>query len=363
MQPLASPMQSSMSGISGTGQSLPGGQREKFSADELAIVLSNYDIGIIESIVEYPRGSRRAPKLLITSEQGKFLLKRRARGKDEVYKVAFSHSVQLFLASKQFPLPHLIGTRKDNSSMLQWRGSVYELFEYIAGQHYPHTLEATFEAGRVLGLYHKLLGDFQSQWQPPESSYHNQPSVLQGIKQIGASLVADNEAGQRVVAELERMYREASERVEELGISNWPRQYVHADWHPGNMLFRDNHVVAVIDYDSARQLPRVVDVGNGALQFSIIAGSEDPAKWPDYLDEARYRRFVRGYDEVMLLSSAEVKAIPFLMVEALVAEAVLPIAMTGSFGQKEGMPFLQMIERKATWMMQSAQRLSGLLES
>jgi len=129
MQPVASPIQSS---ISGTGQqAAAGGQRETFGAQELAIVLSHYDIGVIEDIKEFPRGSRKAPKLLVMTEQGKFLLKRRARGKDEAFKVAFSHALQLFLAAKQFPLPHLIGTKKENNSMLQWRGGVYELFEYI----------------------------------------------------------------------------------------------------------------------------------------------------------------------------------------------------------------------------------------
>src|SRR3712207_1142745 len=72
---------------SGTHQSRQTGQREKFSAEELAIVLSNFEIGVIDSIVEFPRGSRKAPKLLIVSEHGKFLLKRRARGKDDPFKV------------------------------------------------------------------------------------------------------------------------------------------------------------------------------------------------------------------------------------------------------------------------------------
>src|SRR5947207_1660 len=161
MQPVASPIQSS---ISGTGTTRQTGQRERFTAEELAIVLSHYEIGVVDSIVEFPRGSRKAPKLLIVTEQGKFLLKRRARGKDDPFKVAFCHALQLNLAAKQFPLPHLIGTKKDNNSMLQWRSGVYELFEYIPGQGYPQTLEATFDGRRVLGLYHKLLENFQSEW-------------------------------------------------------------------------------------------------------------------------------------------------------------------------------------------------------
>src|SRR5262249_17735162 len=155
-------------------------------------------------------------------------------------------------------------------------------------------------------------------------------------------------------------YRHAAETVDGLGIDGWPKQIVHADWHPGNMLFRDSHIVAVIDYDSARQMQRVIDIANGALQFSILGGDEDVWGWPDYLDESRFKRFLRGYDEVMLLSQAEIKAVPWLMIEALIAEAVFPIAATGSFGRMEGLAFLAMVQRKVAWLQKSAPRLIEL---
>src|SRR5688500_5281222 len=350
----------SQAGVSGTGQAPRSGQRETFAADLLAIVLSHFDIGVLESITEYPRGSRKAPKVLITSEQGKFLLKRRARGKDDAYKVAFSHAVQLYLASKQFPLPHLIGTKKDNNSMLQWRGTVYELFEYIPGQSYPQTLEATFDGGRVLSLYHKLLQDFRSEWQPSGASYHLAPSVEHGLKQIPSALTAADSAVGPVLNFLLDSYRHAAQMASAIGLDAWPKQIVHADWHPGNMLFRDNRVVAVIDYDAARMQPRIIDAANGALQFSIIGGDDDINSWPDYIDESRYKRFLRGYDEVMLLSEAEMRTIPWLMIEALIAEAVFPIAATGQFGKLDGFGFLQMVQRKVYWMQRSADRLVEL---
>ena len=359
MQAGGSPIQS---GVAGTGTSGRTGKREVFSPEELAVVLSNFDIGVIDSVVEYPRGSRKAPKLLIVSEQGKFLLKRRARGKDDPYKVAFSHAIQLFLAGKQFPLPHLMGTRKDNNSMLQWRNGVYELFEYIPGQGYPHTLEATFDSGRVLALYHKLLHDFQSEWQPATGSYHAAPSVEQGMKLIPNTIQAPEKDLHNLLHFLMDSYKSAWKQADEQGLDRWPKQIVHADWHPGNMLYRDNRVVAVIDYDSARTLPRVIDVANGALQFSIIGGDEDVAKWPEYLDETRYRRFLRGYDEVMLLSEAEIRSMPWLMIEALIAEAVFPIAATGTFGRMEGLSFLQMVQRKVYWMQRSADKLMEIAQ-
>src|SRR6202012_3720430 len=119
-------------------------------------------------------------------------------------------------------------------------------------------------------------------------------------------------------------------------------------------------VVAVIDYDSGRLLARVIDIANGALQFSIIGGDDDVSKWPDDVDESRFKRFLRGYDEVMLLSQAEIRTIPLLMIEALIAEAVFPIAATGNFGRMEGLSFLQMVQKKIQWMQRSADDLIEL---
>jgi homoserine kinase type II len=350
-------MQSSMSGT------MLHGERETFAAEELAIVLSHYDLGVIETITKFPRGSRKAPKLLISSEKGRFLLKRRAHGKDDLPKVKFCHALQKFLASQQFPLPHLIETADQQSSMLQWQASVYELFEYIPGQAYSQSLEATFDAGRVLGLFHKLLEAFHCDYQPPTGSYHSQDSVNKGLKVIPGALGLSNEL-QEMLEFLRVAYAEAGRRVDEMNLAEWPRQYVHADWHPGNMLFLDNRVVAVIDYDSSRLLPRIIDIANGALQFSFIGapGDEDVARWPDYPDEGRFKRFIRGYDEVLVLSEQEVKAMPWLMAEALIAEAVLPIALTGSFGKVDGMEFLRMVQRKARWIVQHHGRLVELLE-
>src|SRR5260221_14399 len=266
MQPASAPSQShTMSGtsISGSGSGSPKrGARETSASDELAIVMSHFEVGIIESIVEYPRGSRKAPKLLIVTDQGKFLLKRRARGKDDPFKVAFSHALQLYLAGKQFPLPHLIGTKRENNSMLQWRNGVYEVFEYIPGQSYPQTLEATFDSGRILGLYHKLLLDFKTDFQPPAGSYHLAPSVEAGLRQIPTTL-SGSAGGAHLSALLTFLlesYPYAADEVEQMGMEGWPRQIVHADWHPGNMLFRDNHVVAVIDYLAPPVLFPIFDI-------------------------------------------------------------------------------------------------------
>lgn len=347
------------------------GDRDRFAADELAIVLSHFDLGVLEAIQEFPRGSRRAPKLIIRTENGVCLLKRRARGKDDPFKVAFAHALQLYLAAKQFPLPHLIGTRKDNNSMLQWRGAIYEVFEYISGTGYDNSLEATQDAGKTLALFHKLVRDYTAEYEPPTGSYHASKAVTGSLQQIPVTLAkvdprsATEQATriEQVTAFLLHSYREAAARANEIGLIDWPMQIIHSDWHPGNMLFRKTRVVAVIDYDAARLQQRVIDAANGALQFSILGGGDDAAQWPDYLDESRYKRFLRGYDSVNVLSKSELRTVPWLMIEALIAESVIPIAQTGSFARMEGFGFLLMVERKVRWLQEHAEKLANVLGS
>ena len=345
------------------------GDRDAFGVDELAIVLSHFELGVIDAIQEFPRGSRRAPKLLLRTNKGIYLLKRRARGKDDPFKVAFCHSIQLHLAAQQFPLPHLIGTKDDNNSMLQWKGGIYEAFEYIRGTGYDNSLEATQDAGKTLGLFHKLLQGFEPEYEPAKGSYHAARTVQGSMEQVPRTLekmdprVSDqSQRVNEIVSFLQQSYNQAAQKVNGIGMMDWPMQIIHSDWHPGNMLFRGSRVVAVIDYDAARMQQRVIDTANGALQFSILGGGDDPSAWPDYLDLTRYKRFLIGYDKVNQISNGELQTIPYLMIEALIAEAAIPIAATGSFARMDGFDFLIMIERKVKWLQANIDHLSSILD-
>jgi Ser/Thr protein kinase RdoA (MazF antagonist) len=339
-------------------------EHDTFEPDELAICLSHYDLGEVRRVVAFPRGSPRSPKVVIDCEHGKYLLKRRPRGRDEPAKVECAHRLQMYLAAQNFPLPHLIGTRRHNDTMIVHEGAIYELFELVEGGAYKRTPEATISAGRTMGLFHKLTQDYHAAGFPSGGSYHDSQIIRQAINNTLASLPdhpspSDTVAG--VAEGLGTDYAMAAESVNEQGLWNWHGQIVHGDWHPGNMLFRQGKVAAVLDYDSARVLQRAIDLANGALQFSILAGGQEPGDWPSQLDLPRYKQFLRGYDSVNVISQAELQALPFLMCEAMIAEAVLPIAATGTFGRFQGLGFLQMIHRKVDWVIQHADYLTEVL--
>ncbi len=338
-------------------------ERERFSPSELAVVLSHYDLGVIESAKEFTRGSRRSPKLRLRTASGRYLLKRRARGRDKPARVTFAHTLLWHLRQKGFPVPELLRTRDTQDSLLIHDGRIYELFEYVPGQRYDASLEQTAGAGKTLARFHRALTDFQTAWQPPAGGYHDLQAVRLGLNSIPSKISShDSVSGYEaellsLTQELYERYEDAAQTVNQLGFKQWDSWIIHGDWHPGNMLFCKNKVAIVLDFDAARRNPTVVDLANGMLQFSILRGDVQPEQWPEFFDQARMRRFLVGYATRIKLDSAQLEAIPHLMIESLIAECVVPVAATGSLGHIPGFGVLQMARKKVQWLLRNFERL------
>jgi len=322
-----------------------------FSSEELVRVLSHYDTGIVHRVKPLTAGNRRAPKVIVTSDKGIFLLKRRPKGRDDLQRVAFAHAVQQHLAQKSFPVASLLATIHGQRTALSLENHIYEVFQFVTGTRYDGSAEATREAGRQLALFHKHLADFSAPHERSPWCFHDSAMVRRHLKLICCDERTEaSRKAQAVAQELLLRYDKSSVRVNELGFASWKRQVVHGDWHPGNLLFSDQRIVAVVDFDSIRVAPPATDLANGMLQFSIVADQPDPARWPAHFERDRMFQFLEGYREILRLSERKRYGLVDLMIETMIAEAVLPVAATGFFGHHSGLDFLQMILRKTKWL-------------
>lgn len=334
----------------------------RFDASELEAVLGRYDLGRIDSIREFTRGSPGAPKVLIAGPEGKFLVKRRAPGEDHPHQVAFCHALHLHLLERGFPAPALIGTRDDNNSMLQLDGRVYEVTEFVEGEAFDRSPEGAGAAARVLARFHAGAASLHNPWRsPPDFAHADERSEIlldRCLDRLGV--------GQSSLIDAVRaLWRRGVEELDHAGIAAWPRLLLHADWHPGNVVFRGRQVRAVLDYDSCRRGPRVVDVAAGVLHFSMQAaegsGAPDPSRWGAEPDAVRARAFLGGYQEVVGgLSGAERAALAPAMAGAMIAESLPPLATTGAFAGIPGAAFLDMVRRKSAWLLDHAGAVAEL---
>ncbi len=339
---------------------LPASHRAHFAPEEVAAVLARYSIGSLKSVRPLALGSSRAPKALVVADSGEYLLKRRAPGKDTPARVAFAHGLQLHLSGAGFPVPALLPAAPDHNSMVHFNGHTYELFRFVRGSRYDSSLAQTAESGATLARFHALAANYSPQWPPPPGAYHNAPVIAGQLRSIPTWL---GDQVRPLTDRLVHSYARAASTVERMGYSRWPAQVVHGDWHPGNLLFNQGQVIAVLDFDAARIAPRALDLANAALQFSMTLHDMPPADWPTGLDLDRLRAFLRRYDEMegAVISSTELAAVPWLMVEALIAEAAPPIAATGRFARLDGHEFLLMVDRQTAWIEAQADQIQNLL--
>lgn len=411
-------------------------------------MLSHYDLGVVDSVTRFRGGSRQSPKVLITSDRGQFILKRReppapvalpvsipasvpSRADAFVERLAYTHEVMSALARTSFPLPELILTRRDSTSLLRLVSGVYEMFRFVAGERYDRREDSAFQAGGLLALMHTNTAELQPTRTPPAGTYHNRPGFSERLTAI-TTRIDDARAG-TICRSLGELYARAAHEGELCGVSAQPTRVLHADWHPGNMIFHPRgdpstsgaRIASVVDFDSCRRGPLVVDVANGALQFAALRridatrspenghkgeasagslqdlsqtgagmdpldlsdhhsqpGEIDPerasvevdpidhepraAPWRIVLDPSLLSAFCAGYrarDPLGVLASPEMlRAIPWLMAEAIISEAVLPIAATGEFGRLDPLGVLALVERTASSIVAEHARLVSMVE-
>lgn len=322
--------------------------RAHFSNHELAAVLSHYDIGIIQSMRSLSAGNPQAPKTVIVSDRGLYIVKRRPHGKDDLVRVGLTHAIRQHLLKEGYPVAAMVRTRDHGHTYLKSQDHVYELFEFIRGSRYDGSPAATEDSGRLLAEFHRDLVDFATEYKPAVKSFHDSETVRCHLKVLGPARAGNGHELQAVGGELLNMYDAAAARVAAMGLAEWPEQFTHGDWHPGNMMFEGQKVRVVLDLDSVKLAATPTDLANGLLQFSIVGGKPDPVSWPDSLDMERVAGFIRGYRRVTDTHECEAM-LPDLMIETMIAEAVLPVAATGSFGHMSGLDFLRMIHRKCVW--------------
>jgi homoserine kinase type II len=331
-----------------------------FAPGEIAVVCARYEIAAVVRADPLGGGAATSPKVVLTCDDGRrLLLKRRGPGHDDPELVRFTHELQQRLAAHNYPVAPMQATR-DGQTMLVLDGRIYELFGFVQGRAYDRSVAATQDAGRGLGFFHKILTKHIPAFRSARSTYHDATWVREAL----ATIAGASEYGS-LVRSLRELYSTAAAEASRAGLSSWPEQIIHADWHPGNMLFRKARVVAVLDYDSARRGTRAVDAASGGLQFSLRAGRHGPAEWPESADLARLRAFFAGYESVAgcTLSKAEVAALAWLMVEALIAEGVAPMAREGRFGTFEGGEFLRALSAKASWIARHRDEIRNCLNT
>ncbi len=346
--------------------------RATFTPEEVATVVRRFELPLVRAAEELAIGSSRSPKLILRTASGDFLLKRRAEDAAREDRVRFTQAVQLELERRGVRVPRLVRTAGGGAPALRADGQIYEVFEFVAGLPFDGSPAQAQAAARALGALHAAMRGWVPPVPTPRGNYHAASSMDKLVDRarstsvtlaVRSNLRLDERAFTEALQAVAQAYRVAGTRIDlgDAGI----QCINHADFHPGNAIFcADGTLAALVDFDSARMEDPILDFANGLLQFGHVRHRGlDPGRWPVSIDDTLAREWTRGYvsanPEAAVGSRAA--AVPWLMVEAAIAESVVALARGGRLGPVPGPRVIEYLRVRIDWLVVHSGRVSRLV--
>jgi homoserine kinase type II len=277
--------------------------------EELRRVLTHYDLGDLGAARQVERGFVNENWELETT-RGRYFLKRRhprLRNRDVI---GAQHALVEHLRQAGFPAPAILPA-VNGKTILALDDELYEIQAYIEGTPYDHDRPAHFrEAALALGFYHTYVQDFAPQALRALDELYS-PAILRTNL---SGLIEAWELGQdpelaQAARQLEAHAADLATRFSQHGAL--PHLVIHGDYYAGNLLFKGERIVGVVDYDKARWQPRVAEVAEALIYFaSPRPGHLRHVVYPGFLEWEPLTRFLRHYARVTTLNEDEARALP-----------------------------------------------------
>ena len=258
-------------------------------------------------VVHLIEASNRNENFLIEDAFGQHYVLRRYRRNQDERRVRFQLQFQRHLSLNRYPTAHIVETTAQrlfvHDSPTPWA-----LFSFVKGSEYDFSnLEQVAKAGRMLAKFHQVAASFSeaeviTEWDQPFRSYWTG-----NYKEIAT--ITEMFAGRGVEEEVQFIFscwrwilhRWLLGRLDRLA-----QGWVHADYHGRNMLFKDDTLVGLFDFDVLFRGPLAYDLARSLWAF----GRE--RRGSTHIREDAAKLCIQSYSEVRPIQSDEVAAIPMM---------------------------------------------------
>ncbi len=281
--------------------------------EEIQAVLAHYDLG----------GWRLAEPLLtgntvnvaLHTGRGKKVLKRYIGPWPHQ---ATEHSILTHLAGLGFPVPNLT-LNTSGRTYTEFGDRAFALLDFVEGHAINNYIlkpqthrQCVAQAGDMLARYHQVIAGFIPQGEKMDGFrrdslglYRDVAWHLEVLDCVAAArpVVADalDDFLRGISPHLRRDLVAVGRHYEKLD-PELPRLPIHADYVPRNLLYWENQIAAVLDFESACVNFRALDVARGLTSFAPAGRSG--------VDEALAEVFLKAYCARQPLLSTEVKLLP-----------------------------------------------------
>lgn len=219
-----------------------------FSKEDLSKILLSYNLGKLKRIKPLKLGAVQT-NLLLETTKDKFVF-RYYENRQEKYAL-FEVTILQYLSSNSYPCPAPI---KDIHGNLvgEYENKPFAIFEFMKGEHRKSVNPKLI--AQAIGKLHKITIGYKPKYFEVRDTY-DQKSCWKNANSNTKKIKSKYEAKERLQwlnAELGKLRFS----------NNLPRGVCHCDTHPSNFLYKNEKLVAVLDFDDASYISPLYDIAN-----------------------------------------------------------------------------------------------------
>jgi len=261
----------------------------------LELVLEHYNLGRLKTfkIIE---GGYVNLNFQIFTTKGVFFL-REYKDFFNINKIKNLNKLLLKLKKQGFPVAKPMLT-KEGESLVELEGKVFSVSEYIEGEKYNFSKEHFFSAAKCLANFHKNVSSI-----PPENgtiiSCHNTEHIrllFQGKESIINKIQEKKQKTQfdfHLIESINRLKKHFYLFEKDLPYvkKRDNLSIIHGDFWYGQLIFHENEVAALIDFDSIKI---------GSTEYDLVKGIRSFPRYSDKIDYDlnRLKEFLEAYKSV-----------------------------------------------------------------
>ena len=244
-------------------------------------------------------GGTASPKVLVEASGQRYVLRQRPQAFARRELTEYDHALRNYLADRHFPAPRVLPARS-GFTWAEFNGHVYEMSCVLPGKIVPApSAKLVFEAGQVLGRLHELGRDFRHGGKE-NFVREDHISILQPLLDELKALAEQGEQ-KKQLGSLQKELDDVTLQLEDAVYHSLEQSVIHGDFHPGNVLYTDSRITAVLDYDYASRQAILRDIGDALMFFA--ATRRRPVDPDDIwsltqgwlVDRERTLAFLKGY--------------------------------------------------------------------
>ncbi len=312
-----------------------------------ADVLASYTIGEIREV--HVAGGTAGKCWRVAAASGDYFLRCRGTRTGSPEAIRFDHALRSHLLAGGVPTAEPLLTASGETWVVA-DGRAFELYPLVAGRPFRLTQTELLDTARALARFHLVAARFPGRgtYNPIPTQFANAVPGLRGSDRMDdpVTMLAACEQLAReepALAGVVERARRLAQTYDDGVYRALPRWLIHGDYHPGNLLYTDEGVVAgIFDFDWACEHTRSRDLADGVYYFAARrpARFDDASIWsmteavdPD-LETAAW--FISGYREVAPIEPEELRAIPLawrarFLAERLEGSAKVPAEQKAHF--------------------------------